>query len=43
MLVGLTTQASFRIRTWSVPHLEPVPEEINVRNIAKFLEQFMSR
>ena len=41
--MGLTTQASFRIRTWSVPHLMPVPEEINTQNIAKFLEQFMSR
>lgn len=41
--MGLTTQASLRIRTWSVPHLMPVPEEINTQNIAKFLEQFMSR
>ena len=26
-----------------MPHLVPVPEEINTQNIAKFLEQFMSR
>ena len=41
--MGLTTQANFRICTWGVPHLVPVPEEINTQNIAKFLEQFMSR